>query len=75
MNGLDSLDLFDFGILLQALSSNMKVGMLSVRGESRVKYLQLARTRLVAMYVEKPKVSIEKGSNAQLFPYVLASLH
>lgn len=54
------MDLFDFGILLQALANNMKVGMLTVRGESRVKHLQLDRTRLVAMYTEKPKVSLGK---------------
>jgi tetratricopeptide (TPR) repeat protein len=61
MNGLDSVDLFDFGILLQALANNLKVGMLAVRGESRVKYLQLDRTRLVAIYTERPKVSLGKA--------------
>jgi tetratricopeptide (TPR) repeat protein len=61
MNGLDSMDLFDFGILLQALANNMKIGMLAVRGESRVKYLQLDRSRLVAIYTEKPKVSLGKA--------------
>src|SRR6185295_10064980 len=58
MNGLDSMDLFDFGILLQALANNMKVGMLAVRAESRVKFLQLEKTRIVAIYTAKPKVSL-----------------
>ncbi len=58
MNGLDALDLFDFGILLQALANNMKVGMLAVRSESRVKYLQIDKSRLVAIYTQKPKVSL-----------------
>lgn len=54
------MDLFDFGILLQALANNMKVGMLAVRGEQRVKYLQLDRTRLVCLHTDKPKVSLGK---------------
>src|SRR5262245_44635670 len=60
MKGLDSLDLFDFGILLQALSNNLKVGILAVRSEGRVKYLQLDRTKLVCVYTERPKVTLGK---------------
>jgi len=58
MNGLDALDVFDFGILLQALANNMKTGMLAVRSENRVKYLQLDKTKLVAIYTARPKVSL-----------------
>jgi tetratricopeptide (TPR) repeat protein len=60
MNGLDSMDLFDFGILLQALANNMKVGMLAVRSEDRVKYLQLDKRRLLAVHTKRPKVSLGK---------------
>jgi tetratricopeptide (TPR) repeat protein len=60
MNGLDSMDLFDFGILLQALANNMKVGVLAVRCEGRVKYLQLDKRRLVAVHTKRPKVSLGK---------------
>jgi len=60
MNGLDELDLFDFGILLQALANNMKTGMLAVRSENRVKYLQIDKSRLVAIYTQKPKVSLSR---------------
>jgi tetratricopeptide (TPR) repeat protein len=58
MNGLDALDVFDFGILLQALANNMKTGMLAVRSENRVKYLQLDKNKLVAIYTARPKVSL-----------------
>lgn len=60
MNGLASLDLFDFGILLQALSNNLKVGVLAVRSDGREKFLRLDRSRLTAVYVKKPKASVEK---------------
>src|ERR1041385_7264571 len=60
MNGLDALDVFDFGILLQALANNMKTGMLAVRSENRVKYLQLEKPRLVAIFTAKPKVSLSR---------------
>lgn len=60
MNGLASLDLFDFGILLQALSNSLKVGVLAVRSEGREKFLRLDRSRLTAVYVKKPKASVEK---------------
>lgn len=60
MNGLDSMDLFDFGILLQALANNMKVGMLAVRCGDRVKYLQLDKRRLLAVHTKRPKVSLGK---------------
>jgi tetratricopeptide (TPR) repeat protein len=36
----------------------MKVGMLAVRSESRVKYLQLDKTKIVAIYTAKPKVTL-----------------
>ena len=60
MKGLDSLDLFDFGILLQALSNNMKVGVLAVRGESRAKFLQIEKSRIVGIHTARPKVSLGK---------------
>ncbi|MCG3133135.1 MAG: Beta-barrel assembly-enhancing protease [Planctomycetes bacterium] len=60
MNGLVSLDLFDFGILLQALSNNLKVGVLAVRSEGRAKYLEIDRNKLIRVLVKKPRVSMEK---------------
>ncbi|MCE9636736.1 MAG: tetratricopeptide repeat protein [Planctomycetes bacterium] len=60
MHGLASLDLFDFGILLQALSNNLKVGVLAVRSGDREKYLHLDRSKIAAVYTRRPKVSIEK---------------
>ena len=60
MQGLASLDLFDFGILLQALSNNLKVGVLAVRSGDRAKFIHLDRSKIVCVYTRKPKVSIEK---------------
>ena len=60
MHGLDTLGLFDFGSLLQALANNLKVGVLAVRSGKRVKYLRLERNQLSCIYVRKPKVSLQK---------------
>ena len=60
MKGLDSLDLFDFGILLQALANNLKVGLLAVRCDAREKFLRLDRNKLVCIYTDRPRVSLEK---------------
>lgn len=60
MHGLASLDLFDFGILLQALSNNLKVGVLAVRSGTREKLIHLDRSKIVCIYTKRPKVSIEK---------------
>lgn len=60
MQGLASLDLFDFGILLQALSNNLKVGVLAVRSGEREKYLHLDRSKIACVFTRRPKVSLEK---------------
>lgn len=60
MNGLASLDLFDFGILLQALSNSLKVGLLAVRSESREKYLELDRSRVTCVWTRRAKAPLEK---------------
>lgn len=60
MHGFDSLDLFDFGVLLQALSANLKVGVLAVRSGSREKFLELDRNRLTRVLTATPRVSLEK---------------
>ncbi len=58
--GQDSLGLFDFGVLLQALSNNLKVGVLAVRSGKREKFLHLDRTSLECIYTARPKVSLRK---------------
>ena len=60
MKGLKSLDLFDFGVLLQALSNNLKVGVLAVRSGEREKFLELDRARIARVHTRRPKVSLEK---------------
>ncbi len=58
MRGLASLDLFDFGVLLQALSTNLKVGVLAVRSKGREKFLHMSRDKLLRIYTQTPKVSL-----------------
>lgn len=60
MQGFDSLDLFDFGVLLQALSSNLKIGVLAVRSGHREKYLQLDKSKLTRIYTRRPRATLEK---------------
>ena len=58
--GQDSLRLLDFGVLLQALSNNLKVGVLAVRSGDREKFLHLDRTNLRCVYTGRPRVSLQK---------------
>ena len=58
--GQDSLRLLDFGVLLQALSNNLKVGVLAVRSGKREKFLHLDRTNLRCVYTVRPRVSLQK---------------
>ncbi len=58
--GQDSLELFDIGVLLQALSNNLKVGVLAVRSGQREKFLHLDRSRLRCVYARKPRVTLQK---------------
>jgi tetratricopeptide (TPR) repeat protein len=60
MQALDSLGMFDFGALLQALANNYKSGVLAVRCGPREKFLRLDRSKLCCLYTRKPRVSIEK---------------
>lgn len=60
IKGQDSLELFDFGVLLQALSNNLKVGVLAVRSGPREKFLRLDRSNLRCVYTRKPRVSLQK---------------
>ncbi len=60
MQGLDSLELFDFGVLLQALSNNLKIGVLAVRSGNREKFLLLDRSTVRCVYTRKPRVSLQK---------------
>ncbi len=60
MKGQDSLQLFDVGVLLQALSSNLKIGVLAVSSGGRRKYLHLDRATLRGVYTRKPRVTLQK---------------
>lgn len=60
MHGFDSLDLFDFGVLLQALSANLKVGVLAVRSGNREKFLQLDRSHIERVLTARPRISLQK---------------
>jgi tetratricopeptide (TPR) repeat protein len=58
--GQDSLELFDFGVLLQALSSNLKVGVLAVRSGPREKFLRLEGSNVRCVYTAKARVTLQK---------------
>jgi tetratricopeptide (TPR) repeat protein len=53
MTGLSSLDLFDFGGLLQALAQSLRVGTLRVKSGSREKYIYLNRGQVEAVYTPR----------------------
>ncbi|MHC4858527.1 MAG: DUF4388 domain-containing protein, partial [Planctomycetota bacterium] len=53
MTGLSSLDLFDFGGLLQALAQSLRVGTLRVKSGSKEKYIYLNRGQVEAVYTPR----------------------
>ena len=58
--GTDSLEVFDFGLLLQALSQSLRVGALRVTGLQGEKYIYFSRGKVKAIYTRKSKVRIGK---------------
>ena len=58
MTGLSSLDLFDFGGLLQALAQSLRVGTLRVRSGSREKYIFLNRGQVEAVFTPRSKYRV-----------------
>ena len=60
MSRHDSLDLFDFGVLLQALSQSLKVGVLAVRSGDREKFIALERSKILRVHTRRPKAPLEK---------------
>jgi tetratricopeptide (TPR) repeat protein len=56
--GFDSLEVFDFGLLLQALAQSLKVGTLRVHSAQGEKYISFDRGRVKAIYTEKSRIRI-----------------
>ena len=50
MKGRSTLDVFDFGLLFQALAQSLKVGTLRVRSGGREKFIYLNRGKVEAIY-------------------------
>ncbi|MEN8150589.1 MAG: DUF4388 domain-containing protein, partial [Planctomycetota bacterium] len=55
MQGRSSLDVFDFGVLLQALAGSLKVGSLRVVSGSKEKYIGLNRGTIDAIYTTRSR--------------------
>lgn len=58
MKGQSSLDVFDFGVLLQALAGSGKVGTLKVVSGAKEKYIILDEGRVEAIYTPRSKFRI-----------------
>ncbi len=56
--GTTSLDVFDFGLLLQALAQSSKVGTLRVVSGTREKYIHIDRGRVEAVYTRRSRFRI-----------------
>jgi tetratricopeptide (TPR) repeat protein len=56
--GTDTLRVFDFGLLFQALAQSLKVGVLKVSSRHGEKYLHFSRGRLKAIYTKRSKIRI-----------------
>ncbi|MHC4861180.1 MAG: tetratricopeptide repeat protein, partial [Planctomycetota bacterium] len=56
--GRDTLEVFDFGLLLQALSQSLKVGALRVRSRLGEKYIYFSRGKLKAIYTRRSRIRI-----------------
>jgi len=55
MKGRSSLDVFDFGVLLQALAGSLKVGTLRVVSGPKEKYIGLNRGHIDAIYTPRSR--------------------
>ena len=55
MKGRSSLDVFDFGVLLQALAGSLKVGSLRVVSGPKEKYIGLNRGTIDAIYTTRSR--------------------
>ena len=55
---ISSLDVFDFGLLLQALAHSLKVGTLRVVNGPREKYIYLNRDKVQAIYTPRSRYRI-----------------
>jgi tetratricopeptide (TPR) repeat protein len=58
VEGLASLSLFDIGVLLQALASGSKVGVLEVKGRAGETYLHVHRGTLKRAYSARPRAPL-----------------
>jgi tetratricopeptide (TPR) repeat protein len=56
--GTDTLRVFDFGLLFQALAQSLKVGVLKVSSRHGEKYLHFSRGKLKAIYTKRSKIRI-----------------
>jgi len=55
MKGRSSLDVFDFGVLLQALAGSLKIGTLRVVSGPKEKYIGLNRGHIDAIYTPRSR--------------------
>ena len=55
MKGRDTLDVFDFGLLFQALAHSLKVGTLRVASGIQEKFICLNRGRVDAIYTHRSR--------------------
>ncbi len=56
--GTDTLRVFDFGLLFQALAQSLKVGVLKVMSRQGEKFLHFSRGRLKAVYTRRSKIRL-----------------